>query len=166
MILPLGVVLLPAKEWCYDLPENVSDLGQLAPYITEYFDHIVSKCMDLEEEDRPLRDYLGIHIGYHTGYIDEVWSRKFAGQIRREHHRQLLFDPQTTSVGKEANRVDLLTEECWALHRGIRDQILQGAYDPPGINAFKFTRPVREEVGTRVTMTLSPADMKFVDYSN
>lgn len=161
-----GVVLLPAKEWGYALPESVSDLEYLVPEIADYFDHIVSKWMDLEKEDDiSLRNHLGIHIWYCTGYVDEVWSMDFAGKIRREH-RQLLFDMQAKSVGMEANRVDLVTEEGWALHRGIRDRILRGMYDPPDVKGFKFKRPVREEVGTRVTMTVTPADMKLVDYSD
>ena len=159
-----GVVLLPAMEWGYKLPEDVCDLQYLV------LDHIVSKWMDLEglegEADRPLRDHLGIHIGYCTGYVDEVWSMGFARQVRREH-RQLLFDLQATATGKETaanHSVELLTEECWVLQREFRDRILQESCDPPDLNAFTFKRPAREEVGMRVTMTVTPADMKLVDY--
>jgi hypothetical protein len=67
--------------------------------------------MELSEEDFDLRDYLGVHIGYRTGYIDQVWTSAFAGDLRRLH-RQLLFDLLATCSEVEVGRVDLPNEEC------------------------------------------------------
>ncbi|KAK2813627.1 hypothetical protein FQN50_000022 [Emmonsiellopsis sp. PD_5] len=159
-----GVVLLSTKEWDYDLPQSIDDLECLIPDIHEYFDHIVSKWMDLGSDDSDLSDYLGVHIAYHTAYIDEVWKSEFAERIRKEH-RQLLFDLLATCSGMEAGPSDLLLEECRTYHRQIRDKILQGTFEPPGTEKFKWQRPDTKEVGTRVTFTVTETGIKLIDDS-
>ncbi|KAK2737854.1 hypothetical protein FQN55_000864 [Onygenales sp. PD_40] len=131
--------------WDYDLPRSINDLECLIPDIHEYFDHIVSKWMDLGSDDSGLSDYLGVHIAYHTAYIDEVWTSAFAERIRKEH-RQLLFDLLATCSGMEAGPSDLLLEECRTYHQ-----------------KFKWKRPDTEAVGTRVTFTVSPTGIKLIN---
>lgn len=143
-----GVVLLPAAEWGYNLPDSVAGLQELVPDISEYFDCIVHKWMELPEESCGLRSHLVIHIGYHSMYLDEVWTEEFEQAIRKEH-RQLLFDLLGDGT---AGRVDFLDYGCQIYHREIRDQILAGEVEPTYPANFIRRRVEPANVGTRVAL--------------
>ncbi|KAM5475256.1 hypothetical protein MauCBS54593_001732 [Microsporum audouinii] len=154
----VGVVLLPASDWNYYLPSKIDDLKFLVPDISEYFDHIVSRWMDLAEIDCPFGDYLSVHIAYIPDYIDEVWTQEFAGQVRREH-RQLLFDLLATYTRTAQYRVELSDEGCWIRQRDICTKIIDGSLEPPSVTSFNFEKPAHQEFGTRVVLEISEAEL-------
>ncbi|WEW60897.1 hypothetical protein PRK78_006385 [Emydomyces testavorans] len=144
----VGVVLLSATEWGYELPADGVDY--LVPDLWEYLDCIVAIWLDLDEGHREFRDHLGIHIGYCSTYVDEVWTPEFFGMIRREH-RHLLFELLASRVGHEGvGPAQLLKPEYQQYHRRIRDQIRAGEHHPVGIETFNWTRPKHGGIGTSI----------------
>lgn len=121
-----GVLLLPAADWNYTLPESLDGFHQLHPYLHEFFDSVVEKWMDLGEESDGLRGYIGSILIYRAAYMDEFWTEDFESKVRKEHH-QLLFD---LLAGGVVGRSDLEQRSCQLHHRNIRDRILQGLHEP------------------------------------
>ncbi|KAJ5218729.1 uncharacterized protein N7498_000828 [Penicillium cinerascens] len=145
-----GVVLLSASDWNYPLPDSVTGLQELVPSLHEYFDCIVEKWMDLPKDSDDLRDHLAIHIGYHSLYLDEVWTEDFEKQVRKEH-RQFLFDLLADGA---AGRVDLLHSECQVYHRDIKGRILEGNHEPVIHDKFVRERVGPVNVGSRFELTV------------
>lgn len=148
-VLP-GVVLLPATDWNYPLPCSVADLHELIPSLHEYFDCIVQKWMDIPINMDSLRSHLAIHIVYHSLYLDEVWTEEFEKEIRKEH-RQLLFDLLADGAG---GPVDLVHRDCQIYHQGIRNQILEGKFQPAILDTLVRERFEPENVGTRMELVI------------
>ena len=148
-VLP-GVVLLPATDWNYPLPSSVADLHELIPSLHEYFDCTVQKWMDIPETMDSLRSHLAIHIVYHSLYLDEVWTEEFEREIRKEH-RQLLFDLLADGTG---GPVDLVHRDCQIYHRNIRNQVLEGKFEPAILDTLVRKRVEPENVGTRMELVV------------
>lgn len=145
-----GVVLLHAADWNYSLPETVAGLQQLVPYLHEYFDCIVKRWMDLTEDNNSLRNYLAVLIGYHSLYIDEIWTKNFENQIRKVH-RQFLYDLLADGAG---GRVDLLHRDCQRYHQDIRSHILQTQHEPVVHKNLARNRTTPAITGARVELAI------------
>lgn len=145
-----GIVLLHAADWNYSLPDTIAGLQQLVPYLHEYSDCIVKRWMDLTEDNDSLRTYLAILIGYHSLYIDEVWTENFENQVRKEH-RQFLYDLLADGAG---GRVDLLHRDCQLYHQNIRSRILQGQHEPVIHDKLVRNQVTPAITGTRVELAI------------
>ncbi|KAI9771785.1 MAG: hypothetical protein M1840_001555 [Geoglossum simile] len=119
------VVLLPAKEWFYDLPDrNVGDMAQWKPPLTKLLDSLMAKWFDLDDSDFNLRSHVSIFIGYIYHYVKEVKGPGFEKGLLREHW-QLHFDLAAEITGSELD-----SSRCQQHYRSIRDKIRAGEYKP------------------------------------
>jgi hypothetical protein len=119
------VVLLPAKEWFYDLPDrNVGDTAQWKPPLTKLLDSLMAKWFDLDDSDSGLRSHIAFFIVYIYHYVKEVKEPEFHKGLLKEHW-QLHFDLAAGIAGDELD-----SSRCQQHYRGIRDKIRTGEHEP------------------------------------
>lgn len=77
------VVLLPADEWFFDLPNTMSEMTPWYPSLPEILTSIVSKFLTLEKQD-PLHEFLAVLIDSIYQYSDAAWEPGFEDQLPQE----------------------------------------------------------------------------------
>ncbi|GAB0138948.1 hypothetical protein EsDP_00007167 [Epichloe bromicola] len=86
-----SVILLPAKEWFYDLPESLECMTAWFPTLSQLLTALIAKWLNLYEKDWDLRLRVGIFIGYIYEYIETVREPGFEKQLPRGYW-QFHFD--------------------------------------------------------------------------
>lgn len=114
-----GVILLPATEWRYNLPQTIAGIEDLLPPLATLLDRLLKVWMDIPESDSQLREHIATQIGYFYLYTKEVRNPGFEKQLWIENC-QVHFD----LLGSDTH-VDLTTRRCQQYHRAIRDRIRQ-----------------------------------------
>jgi hypothetical protein len=121
-----GVILLPAKQWRYNLPHTVAGIEDFIPPLATFLDRLLELWMDIPESDSKLRMHIATHIGYFYLYTKEVRNPGFEKQLRIENC-QVHFD---LLVNDNSVDVELMARRCQQYHRAIRDKIQRREYEP------------------------------------
>lgn len=78
-----NVVLLPAKEWFYQLPNTAGAVTDWFPTLPQLFTALVQKWLSLERQEEDLRLRITVFIGYIYSYVGAVKAPGFELQLPR-----------------------------------------------------------------------------------
>lgn len=121
-----GVILLPAKYWCYNLPQTVDEVDNFIPPLSTLLNTLINVWIDLPDNDALLREHIATHIGYFYLYNQDIRKPDFENELTIEN-RQVHFE---LLRGNDSPYVFLTTKKCQEHHRNIRNQIRPGRYEP------------------------------------
>lgn len=118
-----GVVLLPAADWNYVLPDKI-DISQGAmaffPPLSGLLDALIDSMLDAPCNSTMLHIHLVCQISYLYEYVAALGKRNFAEKLKPEHrqyHIDVLAGMNTSSISFKEHE------------RKIRDAIKDGAYE-------------------------------------
>ncbi|KAJ5048405.1 hypothetical protein N7489_002091 [Penicillium chrysogenum] len=125
-------VLLPAQEWKFPLMESPDDASGTTdshedvafPPLPGFLDALIESWLDCPSDDSMLLLHLACQISYLYEYAPAVKQRSFAEQMKYEH-RQFHFD---VLAGMQTGTIQFRKHQ-----RAIRDALLRGQYEPPGM---------------------------------
>ena len=122
----VGVVLLSAREWKYNLCRDVTETQTYMAPLAVFLDCLIEVYLDLTTADLPLRDHLAVWINYLYVYVKELRAPGFEEQLRPEN-RQLHFD----MLSKEnEDHFYLSATRCQQYHQDVREKIRRQEHSP------------------------------------
>jgi hypothetical protein len=133
-----AVILLPAKQWNYELPHDAPILDKSVPPLPKFLDALIMTWLDVPNVEWPFRMHIATHIGYIYYYVEGVKAPRFEEGLRKEH-RQFHFD-QLAGIYSD----ELISSRCQSHYQAIRSKILSGEMEPHASPV-----PVREEAMTQ-----------------
>ncbi|OAA62745.1 hypothetical protein SPI_04285 [Niveomyces insectorum RCEF 264] len=98
-----SVILLPAAEWFYKLPERIENMADWFPTLPGIYSALVAKWLSLNEDEHALRLRIAVFIGYIYEYLDDtIRSPGFEQQLPAKYgqfHRDQLRGINTADLG-------------------------------------------------------------------
>jgi hypothetical protein len=79
------VILLPAKDWFYDLPAKPEDVTDWFPALAQLLVGLIAKWLALDAEDWALRLRIAVFIGYIYEYVAAVKMPGFERSLPRKY---------------------------------------------------------------------------------
>ena len=119
-----AVILLAAKHWNYELPQDIPTFDESVPPLPEFLEALIITWLDVPDAEWPFRVQVANYIGYSYQYVEVAKSPGFEETLAKEH-RQFHFDQLAKIYSAE-----LISSRCQKHYQTVRSKILSGEMDP------------------------------------